>query len=76
MLFRVNDAKIIKQLGSLGAVECNMLIKLPIIFLLKSITNMAEAYSVSVKCVGSHLSGIMVCRIPHGIEEKHVQSRG
>lgn len=51
--------KLINQLGSLGAVECNVLIKLPIIFLLKSIKSMAEAYPVPVKCVGSQLSGIM-----------------
>lgn len=51
--------KLINKLRSLGVGECNMLMKLPIIFLLKSIKNVAEAYPASVKCVGSQLSVIM-----------------
>lgn len=56
--------KLINQLGSPGAVECNLLMNLPIIFFLKSIKNMAEVCPVSVKCGGSQLSGIMNLRIP------------
>lgn len=58
--------KLIKQPGSPGAVECNMLIKLPIIFPRKSIKNVAEACSISFKCIGFQFS-IVICRIPQVI---------